>query len=164
MALSSWQKNTWGGAGSGSGVEGEKLICTQNSSIRWLKTRQNKTEKVEGLCSHFLSVVQVCGSDGNLPAMQKTWVWSLGWEDPLGEEMATHSSILDWVFHGQRSLVGYSPWDHRVRHDWATDTHTQAAHGNGKLNLTGIPSPGRCPLWEKQSGTITGPSLITREH
>ena len=32
----------------------------------------------------------------NLPAMRETWVQSLGWEDPLEEEMATHSSILAW--------------------------------------------------------------------
>ena len=32
----------------------------------------------------------------NLPAMQETQVPSLGWEDPLKEEMATHSSILAW--------------------------------------------------------------------
>jgi len=32
----------------------------------------------------------------NLPAMQETWVSSLGWEDPLEEVMATHSSILAW--------------------------------------------------------------------
>ena len=32
----------------------------------------------------------------NLPAMQETWVQSLGWEDPLDKEMATHSSILAW--------------------------------------------------------------------
>ena len=31
-----------------------------------------------------------------LPAMQETWVRSLGWEDPLEKEMATHSSILVW--------------------------------------------------------------------
>ena len=45
-----------------------------------------------------------------LPEMQepqKTDIPSLGWEDPLEEEMATHSSILDWRIHGQRSLVGY---------------------------------------------------------
>ena len=29
-------------------------------------------------------------------AMQETWVQSLGWEDPLGKEMATHSRILAW--------------------------------------------------------------------
>ena len=32
----------------------------------------------------------------NLPAMQETWVQSLGWEDPLEKEMAAHSSILTW--------------------------------------------------------------------
>ena len=32
----------------------------------------------------------------NLPAMQETWVGSLGWEDPLEKGMATHSSILAW--------------------------------------------------------------------
>ena len=39
---------------------------------------------------------QLSGSDGNLPAMQETWVRSLGWEDLLEEEMATLSSILAW--------------------------------------------------------------------
>ena len=33
----------------------------------------------------------------NLPAMQETWVQSLGWEDPLEKGMATHSSILAWT-------------------------------------------------------------------
>ena len=32
----------------------------------------------------------------NLPTMWETWVRSLGWEDPLEKEMATHSSILGW--------------------------------------------------------------------
>ena len=32
----------------------------------------------------------------NSPAMQETWVRSLGWEDPLEKGMATHSSILAW--------------------------------------------------------------------
>ena len=37
----------------------------------------------------------------------KPWVR----EDPLQEEMATHPSILAWKIHGQRSLMGYSPWN-----------------------------------------------------
>ena len=49
-----------------------------------------------------------------LPTMRETWVQSLGQEDPLEKEMATHSNILAWQFHGWRSLVGYSPWDGRV--------------------------------------------------
>ena len=36
----------------------------------------------------------------NPAAMPETWVWSLGWEDPLEEGMATHSSILDYTVHG----------------------------------------------------------------
>ena len=32
----------------------------------------------------------------NLPAMQETWAHSLGWEDPLEKEIATHSSVLAW--------------------------------------------------------------------
>ena len=33
----------------------------------------------------------------HMPAIQETWVQSLSWEDPLEEEMATHSSILAWI-------------------------------------------------------------------
>ena len=50
----------------------------------------------------------------NPPAMWETWVWSLGWEDPLKVEMVTHSSILAGESHGQRSLAGYSPWSLKV--------------------------------------------------
>ena len=35
----------------------------------------------------------------------------LGQEDLLEKKTATHSSILAWEIHGQRSLAGYSPWD-----------------------------------------------------
>ena len=46
----------------------------------------------------------------NLPAIQETWVQSLGWEDLLEKEMATHSSIIAWeIPWTQRNLVGYSP-------------------------------------------------------
>ena len=46
----------------------------------------------------------------NPSAIQETWVQSLGQEDPLEKEMAPHSSTLPGKSHGQRSLVGYSPW------------------------------------------------------
>ena len=36
----------------------------------------------------------------NLPAIRETWVQSRGWEDPLGEKMTTHSSILAWRIPG----------------------------------------------------------------
>ena len=53
--------------------------------------------------------------------MQETGLRSLGQEDPLGQEMATHSEFLPGKSHGQRSLEGYSPWGHkRVGHDLVT--------------------------------------------
>ena len=42
----------------------------------------------------------------NLPAMQETWIRSLGWEDPLEKGKATHSRILAW----RTPWTVYSPW------------------------------------------------------
>ena len=60
---------------------------------------------------HLLVVAQTVK---RLSMMQETQVRSLGWEDPLEKEMEIHSSIPAWKkSHGQRSLVGYSPWGHK---------------------------------------------------
>ena len=61
----------------------------------------------------------------NLPALQETWVWSLGREDPLEKIMATHSSILAWRIPwteepGDLQSVALQ----RVRHHWAANTFT----------------------------------------
>ena len=49
----------------------------------------------------------------HLPAMQETQVPSLGQEDPLEKEMATHSVFLPEKSPRQRSLAGYCPWGHK---------------------------------------------------
>ena len=65
------------------------------------------------------------GSVKNPPAKRETWIRSLGWEDPLEEGMATHSSILAWRIPwtkesgGLRSMGSQSVW-----HDWATKHST----------------------------------------
>ena len=46
----------------------------------------------------------------HLPAMRETWVQSLGWEDPLEKEMATHSSILACKTPWTEETGSYSPW------------------------------------------------------
>ena len=53
----------------------------------------------------------------NLPAMQETWVRSLGWEDPLEKEMATHSGILPGKSHGQRAWWATVHGSQRAGHD-----------------------------------------------
>ena len=57
----------------------------------------------------------------NPPAMQESQVWSLSWEDPLENGIATHSSIfaeeIPWIEEpGELQSMGLQ----RVRHDWAT--------------------------------------------
>ena len=50
----------------------------------------------------------------NPPAMQETWVQSLGWEDPLEEGMTAHSSILPWrIPMDRRAWRATSPWGHK---------------------------------------------------
>ena len=65
---------------------------------------------------HFL-VITPCSPDGSavksLPVIQETWVQSLGHEDHLEKEMATHSNILFWRIPWMEGLAGYSPWGHK---------------------------------------------------
>ena len=69
--------------------------------------------------------------------MQETQVPSLGGEDPLEEEMATHSSqFLPGKSHGQRKLVGYSPWSHTESDMTEQLTHT---HTHTKNNVIFFP-------------------------
>ena len=85
------------------------------------------------------------------PAIQETQemvVRSLGWEDPLEEEMATCSSLLPGKSHVQRSLVGYSPWGCKtVGATEYTHTHT---------HLTWLPPwKGFCQdLWASSSAAL----------
>ena len=57
----------------------------------------------------------------NLPAVQETWVWSLGLEDPLKKGMATHFSILAWRIPWTEEPAGLrSMGSQRVGQDWVT--------------------------------------------
>ena len=59
------------------------------------------------------------GDAGSIPGLGR----------PLEQEMAAHSSIFAWEFHGQRSMAGYSPWGcETVRHNEKAHTHTPHTH------------------------------------
>ena len=84
-----------------------------------LATVKEKTRREHGSLVHS-SVFSGGTKVKNLPARQGLRARSLCQEDPLEKEMATHSRVLAWKFHGQRSLVGCSPWGHkRVTHNLA---------------------------------------------
>ena len=55
---------------------------------------------------HEILALLVAQSVKNLPAVQETWVQSLGWEDPLGRKWHSPSVFLPGESHGQRSLAG----------------------------------------------------------
>ena len=68
----------------------------------------------------FLVCVRVAQMVKNLPATQETWDQSLGWEDPLEEHMATHSSVLAWRIHMDRGgwqATVHGATSQRVRHN-----------------------------------------------
>ena len=59
----------------------------------------------------------------NLPAVQEIWVWSRGWEDPLEEGTATHSSVLAWRNPWTEEPSGLQSMGlQRVWHNWVTET------------------------------------------
>ena len=60
--------------------------------------------------SHTIQDFPVAQMVKNLPAMQETWVQSLGQEDPWRRKWQPTPVFLPGKSHGQRSLVGYSPW------------------------------------------------------
>jgi len=60
----------------------------------------------------------------NPSAMQETWIWSLGWDDPLEKGMAIHSSILAWRIPWTEEPGGLqSMGSQRVGHDWETNVN-----------------------------------------
>ena len=85
--------------------------------------------------------------------MQETWVWSLGREDPLEKEMATHSSILAWrIPWTQEPCKPQSMGLQRVRPDWAPNTFTFINHNMIKFGVY--------ICWVHPTGFV-GPSIKT---
>ena len=83
----------------------------------------NFWELIKPYCIYRTSLV--AQTVKNLPAVQETRVQSLGWEDPLEKEMATHSSVLAWKIPWTGKPSGLQPLGlQRVGHDWATNTFT----------------------------------------
>ena len=88
-----------------SGNHGPRVMKWRQEHLIWENLSAGRT---------FLVVQTV----KHLPTMRETWVLSLGLEDPLEEEMATHCSILAWRILLTEEPGGLlSMGSHRVRHD-----------------------------------------------
>ena len=85
--------------------------------------------------------------------MQETWVWFLGWEDPLEKELLTHSSIHAWRISWTEEAGICSPWSHKE----LDITDDQAQHSLN-VNLI-LPSPPKNLQKNiKNLGTMAQPS------
>ena len=81
-----------------------------------LSEQQSGREDLEYIIIYWTSLVAQMVK--HLPAVQETWVPSLGWEDPLEKEMATHSSTLAWKIPWTEEPGGLqSMGSQRVVHD-----------------------------------------------
>ena len=104
----------WGGGGVCAGFPcssaGKESACTAgNSGLIPGLGRSAGGEEI-GYPLQYSWASLVAQTVKNPPAMQETWVWSLGGEDPLEEGMATHSSILAW-----RISMDWGAWRATVR-------------------------------------------------
>ena len=81
-----------------------QALETKQKSQKTSPSFENCTRSLDSGASLVAQTVK------NLPAVQETWVRSLGLGDPLEEGMATHSSILAWRILGIQEPVGYSLW------------------------------------------------------
>ena len=114
----------------------------------------------------------------NPPAMQKTQVQSLGQKDPLEKEMVpTLQVFLPGEFHGQRSLVSYSPWGPKQSDTTEQLTHTHklcfiwsilvSLTGSWKERYTGYPRPWPPKTIQKTTcckGKYCSPAESTEAH
>ena len=69
------------------------LVVESRLPVQWLDSITNTMDMNLSKPQEFFPVAQMVK---NLPSMQETWGRSLGWEDPLEEGMATHSSLPAW--------------------------------------------------------------------
>ena len=124
----------------------------------------------------------------NRPAMQKTRVWSLGWEDPLEKEMATHSSILasripwteepgrlpstglqrveyNWATKPAQHVLSSYPSIHPssclwVGHNWATNIFTTLSRSPSQKGAGGLQGLSSWPLQGPLAQTLPVPLLV----
>ena len=121
----------------------EKIKATHSSipawRISWTSPWGRKEYMTEQLSLSLFWTSLMAQPVRSLPAMQEIWIWSLGWEDPLEKEMATHSSILVWNIPwtekpGRLQFMG----SQRVGHNWATSLHIENYFYNQKFHFRTI--------------------------
>ena len=100
------------------GSAGKESACNAADPGSIPRSGRSVREGIASILPQYSWASLVAQTVKNLPAMQETWVRSLGWEDPLEKGKATHSSILAWRIPwteelGRLQSMGFQ----RVRHN-----------------------------------------------
>ena len=93
------------------GSAGKESACNTGDRSSILGSGRSPGEEI-GYPLLYFWISLVAQMIKNPPEMRETWIRSLGWEDPLKEGMATHSSTLAWSIPMDRSLADYASWGH----------------------------------------------------
>ena len=92
-------------------------VCIYTHTLNHFTVQPKLTQHYKSTILHLVAQMVK-----NLPAMQETPVWSLGWENPLEKGMATYFSILAWRIPWTEEPGGlHSTESQRVRHPWMTN-------------------------------------------
>ena len=113
------------------------LFCDTNLLLEYFKPTHTHTHTHRNtyiymymcvhMCVYIYRAFLVAQTVNNLPAIQETWVQTLGWEDSVEKGMTTQCSILAWKMPWTEEPDGLlSMGLQRVRHNWATNAHTTA--------------------------------------
>ena len=114
------------------------LLCVFFFSVPLLFSQRHQSYWIKGHCTPVWASL-VTQMVNNLPAMQETWVPSLGQEDPLEKGMEIHSGILAWRIPWTEEPAGLqSLGSQRVGHYWVTFTITNPVWSH--LNLSHLKS------------------------
>ena len=103
----------------------------------WGRTESDTTEATQQQQHSASGASLVAQRVKNLPTMQETQVWSLGGEDPLEKEMATHSTIFAWKIHWTEAPGGQQSLGHKG-HNWATNTDLPLAKSVSPSSLVSL--------------------------
>ena len=113
----------------------EKEMATHSSVLDWRIPGTGEPRGLVSMGSHrvghdwcdsakyIYGASLVAQTTKNLPTIWEIWVWCLGWEDSLEEEMAMHSSILAWTIPWAEEPAGLQSMRlQRIGHSWVTNT------------------------------------------
>ena len=145
---------TWGFPGSSAGKESTCNAgdCRSRRFNPWVWKIPWRRDRLPTPYSWAALVAQLVK---NPPAMWETWVWSLGWKDPLEKGKASHSRVLAWRIPRIEESGGLSTMgSQRIRHKWATNPFTwlpwvaqvvKTLPATQGIHLCSIPGSGRSP-------------------